>query len=78
MHDDDTDTPTADQAAWEELSQVIRGQLAKYAQRMPEMSVEELKEFVETCRDALFFEWNAHDFDNEVDRAGRQLFNSDD
>ena len=64
--DDDPDT-TADQDQWMDLARAVRAGLMKQAALLSAMTPEEIKAFIEACRDALFLEVNASSFDKRVE-----------
>lgn len=77
MHDDDRESCSADQQAWIEVARAVRGQLRKYAELMPAMTVPEAREFVATIRDALLLERDATSFDKDVELAESRVSYSD-
>lgn len=68
---------TADQDAWVEIAQAIRGQILKYAEDITLMEPEELKDFVAAVRDALFLELNAQTFDQDLELLRGRITHED-
>ena len=60
------DQGSADQIAWVEIAQAIRGQLLGMAELMPAMKPDEVKTFVETAQAAQYLDRNAMTFDRDV------------
>lgn len=58
---------SAEQTAWKEIADAIRGYIRKMAELMPAMKPEEVKTFIEATRDAMFMNEYASAFDKEVE-----------
>lgn len=74
---DDKPDCSAEQQAWVELAQAVRSQLAKAVALFPAMKPDEQKAFVETCKEAVWFQQAAETHDREVELKNNRVAFSD-
>ena len=64
-----TESDSADQDFWTELTDAIRGELSRRGRTMQQMTMEDLHTYIIACRDACNLEINAKSFDKKLSKA---------
>lgn len=77
MRDDDAPTVSADQDAWVDLARAVRAQLFKAAEMLPAMKPDEQQQFVLACKEALWLNQNAADFDHYLELQAARVTHAD-
>lgn len=69
MHDDDKPVVSDEQREWQELNRLVREGLAEAAKEMAAMDAASLKSLTEAIQTAQWAEFQAHTWDERMQRA---------
>ena len=64
MNDDEEES--AAMVGWQKIADGLRGTLAKFTREADKMSIADVRELVNACREAQWLEQAAADYDHEI------------